>query len=278
MHLKKSSQKIASVAARLGIMAMLGIVMVGCVSKRDIIYLVDAARDSAMAVEAMKMRGIEVGDILGIYVESETPESALQFNQETNKIAVSGGVVMNPATSNVPGYLVNADGDIIFPVLGKMHVVGMTYTELAATIESRLIKEGHITDPVVTVKLLNFRVCVLGEVRTPKVLHSESNRMTIFEALGEAGDVTLYGKRSKVTVVREERGQRTIGTLDLSNDSVFQSPYYMLHQNDIVYVEPIRKRQRDATRNVEIVRYITATTSVVSLMVTIYYYRVLRGF
>ena len=228
--------------------AVLGMVMVGCVSKRDIVYLTDAVRDSAMAMEEMKMRGIEVGDILGIYVESETPESALQFNQETNKVAVSDGIVLNPATSTVSGYLVNADGDIIFPVLGKMHVVGMTYTELSALIESRLIKEGHIKDPVVTVKLMNFRVCVLGEVHTPKVLHSESNRMTIFEALGEAGDVTLYGKRSKVTVVREERGQRIIGTLDLSNDSVFMSPYYMLHQNDIVYVEPIRKRQRDEER------------------------------
>ncbi|MBR6442005.1 MAG: polysaccharide biosynthesis/export family protein, partial [Bacteroidales bacterium] len=130
----------------------MAVLLASCGGTGEIAYIHDAQRDSAMAMQGKFSGGIQANDLLSIYVESETPESTIQFNQETNKIAVFNGTVMNPGASAVSGYLVNNDGDIIFPVLGRIRVVGMTHNELAAFIEQELISEGHITDPVVTVK------------------------------------------------------------------------------------------------------------------------------
>ena len=128
--------------------AILSMLVISCGPATEIAYIHDAQRDSAFALKGQFSGGIQANDLLGIYVESETPESTIQFNQETNKIAVLNGTVMNPGSSIVSGYLVNHDGDIIFPVLGKLHVVGLTHSELAALIESRLVGEGHIADNI----------------------------------------------------------------------------------------------------------------------------------
>lgn len=249
-----------------------------CRTPVDLVYVNDAVRDSAVAVQGQIMKGIQVNDNISIYVESETPESTVQFNQETNKIAMSSGAVMNPSSNTVSGYLVNADGDIIFPVLGKIHVAGLTHTELASLIENRLIKEGHIKDPVVTVKLLNFRVCVIGEVTRPGMLHVDGDRMTIFEALSSVGDVTMYGQRKNVTVIREENGQRILGTLDLTSQNVFSSPYYFLHQNDVVYVEPNKRKKRNAERDPMIMTYISSGVSIISVLTSAFYYYIMTKY
>ncbi len=231
-----------------------------------------------MAMQGKFSGGIQANDLLSIYVESETPESTIQFNQETNKIAVFNGTVMNPGASAVSGYLVNNDGDIIFPVLGRIRVVGMTHNELAAFIEQELISEGHITDPVVTVKLMNFRVCVLGDVNRPGQLVVAGERLTIFEALSMVGDLTIYGQRHNVTIIREENGLRTVGEIDLSSKEVFNSPYYYLHQNDVVYVEPNMRKKKTAERDPMILTYISSAVSVISVLSSCFYYYVLTKY
>ena len=115
-----------------------------CATAPELAYVHDAARDSAMTITGEFTKGIQANDLLSIYVESETPAATIPFNQETNKIAVADGVVMNPGASAVSGYLVNNDGDIVFPVLGKIHVLGMTHAELAKEIERRLVSEGPV--------------------------------------------------------------------------------------------------------------------------------------
>ena len=244
----------------------------------EIAYIHDAQRDSAFALQGQFSGGIQANDLLSIYVESETPESTIQFNQETNKIAVMNGAVMNPGTSAVSGYLVNHDGDIIFPVLGKLHVVGLTHNQLAAMIEQQLIDKGHITDPVVTVKLMNFKVCVLGDVTRPGQLVVAGERLTIFEALSMCGDLTIYGQRNNVTIIREENGQRTIGEIDLSSKEVFNSPYYYLHQNDVVYVEPNMHKKKNAERDPMILTYISSATSIVSVLASCFYYYIMMQY
>lgn len=248
--------------------------LTGC-STRDIAYIHDAPRDSSEVLTGQFTKGIQPNDQLHIYVESATPESAVQFNQETNRTADFGTARTSGTSSNM-GYLVNQDGDIVFPILGRLHVAGMTHRELAAMLEQRLIREGYITDPVVTVRLLNFKVSILGDVAHPTQLHIDGERVTIFEALSMAGDLTIYGQRKNVTVVREENGIRTIGTLDLSSKEVFNSPYYYLHQNDMVYVEPNKKKKRDANRDMTILSVVSSVTSILSLMATLYYYNILR--
>lgn len=257
--------------------AVVGLMLTSCRSTEEIAYIHDAPRDSALAISGQFSKGIQANDLLSIYVESETPESTIQFNQETNKIATSSsGAIMNPGTnSGVTGYLVNHDGDIIFPVLGKIHVVGLTHNDLAALIETRLVEEGHIKDPKVTVKLMNFKVSVLGDVTRPGQLVIDGERLTIFEALSMVGDLTIYGQRQNVTIIREENGVRTIGELDLSSKDVFNSPYYYLHQNDVVYVEPNMRKKKTAERDPMVMTYISAGISVLSVLSSMFYYYIL---
>ena len=245
---------------------------VSCRQQRDIAYVKDATRDSAMSVEGEFSKGIQANDILYIYVESQTMQATVPFNQETNKVAVHNGTVMNPGGSAVSGYLVNQDGEIIFPVLGKIRVVGMTHAALARAIEQRLKDEGHVIDPVVTVKLMNFKVCVLGDVARPGQLVAQGERLTIFEALSMVGDLQISGQRENVTVIREENGTRVIGTINLASKDVFNSPYYYLHQNDVVYVEPNLRKKRNADRDPIVMTYISSGISIFSTLTSMYYY------
>ena len=254
---------------------MAGIVaatMVACGTPTQIAYVNDAPRDTAVAVSGEFSKGIQPNDLLYIYVESSSPEVTLQFNQETNKIAYANGQVINPGSSSVTGYLVNQNGEITFPVLGKIKVEGMTHAQLAKMIEERLVNEGHILDATVTIKLMNFKVCLLGDVAKPGMITATGERLTIFEALSMVGDLTIYGQRTNVTVIREENGVRTVGELDLTSKDVFNSPYYYLHQNDVVYVEPNKKRKRDAERDNITLTYITSAVSIVSTIASIFYY------
>ena len=246
-----------------------------CSTPTDIAYISQEPREVSTDITGEFSKGIQANDQLYIYVESRSPEATVRFNQETNKIAVDGGVVMNPGSSAVSGYLVNNDGDIVFPVLGKIHVLGKTHTELAAELEQRLVGEGHILDAVVTVKLMNFRVSVLGDVQRPGQIQATGERLTIFEALSMVGDLTIYGQRTNIVVIREENGKRVIGEIDLTSQDVFESPYYYLHQNDVVYVEPNKKRKRSADYDPVYLTYISTGVSVLSLLVSAYYYYLL---
>ncbi len=261
------------------LLAVIGAMMAAsCSSTEEIAYIHDAARNTEAAITGKFSKGIQANDLLSIYVESETPAATIPFNQETNKIAMSDGIVMNPNSSAVSGYLVNNDGDIIFPVLGRVHVLGMTHAELAAELQRRLVSEGHILDAQVTVKLMNFKVYVLGDVARPGMIVANGERMTIFEALSMVGDLTIYGQRYNVTVIREENGMRTIGELDLSSKEVFESPYYYLHQNDVVYVEPNMKKKKTAARDPMIMTYISTGLSVLSVLSSMFYYWVLSNY
>lgn len=253
-------------------MAAIVLMVASCTPQRDIAYVKDAARDSVVTISGEFSKGIQANDILYIYVESRTPQATVPFNQETNKVTISDGVVMNPGAGAVQGYLVNQDGFIIFPVLGKIKVLGLTHAELARTIEQRLVEEGHVFDPLVTVKLMNFRVCVLGDVTRPGQLVVQGERLTIFEALSMVGDLTISGLRENVTVIREENGKRIIGTIDLTSQDVFNSPYYYLHQNDVVYVEPNLRKKKSADRDPMIMTYISTGLSVLSVLSSMFYY------
>lgn len=249
-----------------------------CGTTEEIAYVSDAKRDSAMAINSQFTNGIQANDLLNIYVESETPLATIPFNQETNKIAVSDGQVMNPGATAVSGYLVSNTGSIIFPVLGEIQVLGMSHAQLAAELQKRLREQGFINDAVVTVKLMNFKVSVLGDVARPGQIMATGERLTIFEALSMVGDLTIYGQRRNVMVLREENGVRTIGELDLSSKEVFNSPYYYLHQNDVVYVEPNMKKKKTASRDPMVMTYISAAISIVSTISSVFYYYILANY
>ena len=224
-------------------------------------YISDAERDSAQQILTTYANTIHTGDQLYIYVYSLVPVSAAPFNQETHTMTVemsrlntagrSRNTIVNDtyrkaSSGGVLGYPVDDKGYIIFPVLGKMKVEGMTYDSLQTFIQNRLINEGYVLDPTVTVSPLNFRVSVVGEVRRPQELHISGERLTIFEALAMCGDITQYGLRDNVVVIREVKGEAIPIEIDLTKKNMFDSEVYYLQQNDIVYVQPTIKRRRQA--------------------------------
>ena len=245
----------------MGLAALSIVLFTSCYHTKELAYVSDAERDSAQVILNNYTATIHPGDQLYIYVSSQTPESVIPFNEETNK---------GSETSVANGYNVADDGCIIFPVLGKIMAIGLTRDSLAHVIEHRLLSEGQVTDPVVEVKMMNFRVAVIGEVKVPRELHLTSERITIFEALAMCGDITMDGKRTNVGVLREVDGVVTLGEIDLTSKELFNSPYYYLQQNDIVYVEPTKKKKRLATRDPNIPSYISFGTSMARFALMIY--------
>lgn len=241
--------------------------MAGCSPKERYLYVEDAPHDTPMPITNNYDATIYPNDLLYIYVSSQQPESVKAFNEETNRL--SGARSSNRArlrndptaykqgSSNINGYLVSQSGAIIFPILGRIEVAGKTRSELCRELEGKLIEGGYVTDPVVTVELMNFHVTVIGEVKYPHTILATGSRLTIFEALAQAGDITMYGLRTNVVVVRTGKDSQIVDTLDLTRKEIFNSPYYYLQQNDIIYVEPTEKRKKEAWRDEDWPHYIT---------------------
>ena len=179
----------------------------------------------------------------------------------------------NTPQQRVLGYLVDKNGEIDFPILGKLQVAGLTRLELTELIKQKLIEEDLIKDPIVTVQFLNFKVSVMGEVSRPGSFTINSDRITLLEALSMAGDLTIYGRRDRVAVIRETDGKRTILFHDLRSSDIFLSPCYYLQQNDIVYVEPNKAKagQREINSNTSMSVWLSAVSilaTISSLIVT----------
>lgn len=209
-------------------------------------YLQNAKDTTGRELVEVKPPVVQRGDLLSIKVFSKAnglnPQADAPYNLQESGSS-SGG---NTATS---GFLVNEDGNIEYPQLGTLHIEGLTREEVASLIKSKL--ETLLENPSVIVRFLNFKVSVLGEVRSPGTYTLQTERVTILEALGLSGDITEYGKKNTVMVVRDNNGQIERGTIDLTSDTMFTSPYYRLQQNDVVFVEAtgtrLRREQRQET-------------------------------
>ena len=204
---------------------------------------------------------IEPDDELFINVSSVVPEATLMYNLPQASYAVIGEQT-EQSQLHMLTYVVTSKGDIDMPVLGKVHVAGLTTEQLAQKLTDEISKS--VSDPVVTVTLVNFKVNVAGEVRTPGRIEVNGNRISVLDAISAAGDLTEYGERSNVLVIREENGQRTFGRLNLNSSESLNSPYYYLKQNDYVYVEPNQIRQENSKYNQNNAFKLTVTSTVVS--------------
>ncbi|WP_282124759.1 polysaccharide biosynthesis/export family protein [Algibacter mikhailovii] len=178
---------------------------------------------------------IKTGDLLYINVTATNAEAAIPFNLYETPI-LSNSV----ANARPIAYLVDDDGRINFPVLGKLDIAGFTTKQLTKVLEDQLIE--YITDPTINIRFANFRVSVLGEVKTPGAYPVSNERLSVIEAISLAGDLTIYGKRESVLLIRIEDGKKEFITLDLTNKKLFDSPYYNLKQNDVIYVPPNKTR------------------------------------
>lgn len=203
-----------------------------CATKQDIYYLQDQSQITNK-VEFVAPK-IQVNDILNIKVTSENLEAAAIFN--TSSIT-SGGAV-NADILKITGYLVSELGEINFPVLGTIKVSDKTIKELEYFLISELKSKGLLDNPVITARIVNSKVTLSGEVKNPGTYNFTEQVLTLPQALGYAGDLTINGKRNNILLIREENGERTYTTIDLTKSDFFNSPYYYVKQNDWIYVYP----------------------------------------
>ncbi|HTJ12462.1 MAG TPA: polysaccharide biosynthesis/export family protein [Dinghuibacter sp.] len=257
-----------------------------CYNVKKIVYfsnLKDTANGKFYVQDSLRhyQVRIEPGDILDIYVNSMSAAASAPFNQggvQTTTMDAGagaqggqtggGGVQQTAASGGGPrGYLVDQDGFIDFPVLGKIKVVGETTAVLRDTLDARL--QQYLTQPSVNIRFLNYKITVLGEVTRPATYSITGERVSIMDALGMAGDLTIYGKRANVLVVREIDGRREFARLSLSSSDIFLSPYYFLKQNDIIYVEPTKPKI--AASDDRLIRDISIASGLLAITLTAIY-------
>lgn len=241
-----------------------------CSTTKDIAYFQNKAVGQPEKIDKHAGIVIQPKDMLSIVVSSRNPELTVMFNlpvisyQAGSEIVSAGG-----ANQRLMGYVVDNDGCIDFPELGKLKVAGKTRWELAQMIKDKLIKDGYLTDAVVTVEFLNFKVSVIGEVTNPGTFTIEGDKVTILQALGLARDLTIFGRRDNVTVIREQEGTRVLYEVDLTDVDLFKSPGYYLQQNDVVYVQPNDIKARQSTTDDKTLRTTSIIVSSGSLLVSI---------
>ena len=209
---------------------------------KKINYLQDARVNQSMDMKENQGIIIQPQDQLSIIVTSRDPRMATAFNLSVSTFYTGSELAATGASQRITGYVVSNEGDINFPSLGTLHVAGLNRWELQNLIRDRLAGEGLLKDAVVTVEFLNFKISVLGEVASPGTYNVTGDKITILQALALARDLTIYGQRDNVQVIREQNGQRQIYVLNLTSSAIFDSPAYYLQQNDVVYVTPSKVR------------------------------------
>lgn len=199
---------------------------------------------------------IRPDDILEIKIAGANPETSALLN------AYSTG-----AQSNGSNYLVDNNGDIEFPLIGKMRAAGLTKEQFRDLLKERVLK--YLKDPLINVRFVNFRFTVLGEVKVPGTFVVLNEKVTILEAMGLAGDLTSYAKRNNVRIIRDSLGKREIGMIDFNDKAIFTSPYYYLQRNDVIYIEPekYKTKYEDFSRVTSI---IATLASLVAIAITVF--------
>lgn len=211
------------------------VLLFSCASRKDVVYYQDidsiAAQEKTNSYEVK----IQADDLLMITVFGEDPEIALPFNLKSpNATTTSSG------GQSALSYLVDVNGTIDFPILGNLKVSGLTRSEMLKMLQEKI--KVYIKNPIINLQITNFKVSVQGEVVSPGTYPVASNRITLIEALTMAGDLTIYGKRNNILIIREAGGIKSFNRVDITKSDFITSPFYYLAQNDVVYVEPNKSK------------------------------------
>ena len=225
------------------------VLLAGCKTQREVTYFQDLNVNSPQLIDSIGTVRMEPDDQISILVSCKEPEIAALFNlvRSQQRVGTQGsGLNSNGETS---AYTIDSEGNIDFPVLGKLHVAGLTKQEVATLVKQRLVESDQVKNPVVPVEFANLAFSVLGEVSSPGKYPITRNRTTLLDAISMAGDLTITGLRDSVYVVREEGGKRVAYSVDLRSKDVFTSPVYYVKQNDVIYVRPNAMRAGQSTIN-----------------------------
>lgn len=247
------------------IIAVCALMTTSCNTIKDIAYLQDISTTTPITLQNPEDIRLEPGDQLSISIHGRDPKVVEIYNMP-NVTNATGG-------STKASYTVNANGQIDMLQFGLIPVAGLTRAELANQIKYRLVSSGVVRDPVVVVDFATMTYSVLGEVAIPGRKPIDRDHMTLLDALAQAGDLTIYGKRNNVLVMRNVNGKQTAYRIDLTNtESVYASPVFNLKQNDIIYVEPNTKRANESVNNANTLRTPTFWFSAITLLTTVLLY------
>jgi polysaccharide export outer membrane protein len=233
-----------------------------CATKRDLVYFQDEPLSSSEINNMNTELVYQPNDLITIDVNAADPETVRPFQlppitwNENSFINAQG-------TLRMQAYLIDVDGNIEFPVLGTLKIAGLTRTQAHSFMKDKL--KEYVKEPIVNVRLANFSISVLGEVNRPGVYNIQDERVSLSEALGLAGDLTINGERKNVFLIREVDGKKRFAKLDLTSINVVNSPLYYLVQNDVIYVEPNNARVRSSTYNPNTAIVISAISTLATI-------------
>lgn len=240
------------------------LLLFSCNAPKDVVYFQGLKNLEEIKTNTKITTTFKPQDIISILVSSADNESAVSFNsgitsEEKNNITAQ-------KTVNKPTYLIDTNGMIDFPVLGKLKIAGLSNMQVKELLKQKL--KAFIKDPVIAVNLENFKITVLGDVSSPGSFLINNERVTLIEALGLAGDLSITGKRTNITVIREENNKQIIHKLDLTSKDIFKSPVFYLAQNDVVYVTP-NKAKINRSRSNNWPRILTSVSSVLGIIISV---------
>jgi len=252
------------------LVVFLSLTLLSSCAKKNIIYFQDLPKFTGISevIENQTDAKIQPLDFLSIVVSTLNPESNLLFNSGIMANMGGTGGQAGSTRSAEDGYRVDKDGNVNFPVLGKIALGGLTIEE--ATEKMTALLQSEAKNPIVNIKLNNFKVTIIGEVAAPNTYPVPIERINIIEAIGMAGDLTIFGKRNNILLIREIDGTRTTARLDLTSKEIFNSPYFYLHQNDIIYVQPTTARTDQASLARNNISFALSIVSILMFSLTLF--------
>lgn len=250
---------------RVNVLHLLILLMLVSCGKKNLAYFsdLDDQREYKETITNFSEPKIQPDDLLSISVGSLSSDANVLFNRGV--LTPVGSNSSGTNSKGEEGYLVDKYGFIEFPVLGKVKVGGLTKQEAKDKLVAEL--DNYLKRPTATIRFMNFRVTVVGEVNKPSTFTIPSEKVNVLEALGMAGDMTQFGKRDNVLIIREEGGVRKMARINLMSTEAMKSPYFYLHQNDVIYVEPNKARDSQATIDTRLVSLSLAVISTVTLII-----------
>lgn len=239
-----------------------------CVAPKDIVYYQNIqGLNSEQHLVSYEVK-IQPDDLLMIIVSAEDPEIALPFNLASVALPNPANLQVAAGQQLMQYYLVDKNGNIEFPVLGKLKVGGLSRTEVLQSLKSKI--EVYIKNPIINMRIMNFKVSLQGEVNLPGTYAINSERLTLIEALSMAKDLTIYGKRNNILVIREVNGIKSYNRIDITQADFINSPFYYLAQNDVVYVEPNKTKVNAAAVGPNTSVIISAISLLITVSVLIF--------
>jgi polysaccharide export outer membrane protein len=231
-----------------------------CSSKKQVIYFNDINFEN-QDKNIISVGKIQPNDILSIIISSSSTELSAMYNLNQDQ---------NQNSSFFPGYLVNLEGKITLPILGKITVKDLTMAQLEELLVKILIEGKHLSEPIVTARLMNAKFTVLGEVSKPGTYNYSEQNISVLQALGYAGDLTINGKRENVLLIREENNAKTYITIDMTSKQWFGSPYYYIKPNDVIYVNPNGPKVKTAGYIGNLGTFISIVSLSLSMILTVF--------